>query len=96
MVNKLAGHSILAFMRSLLSRKRHLLDPSNPLHSLDHAHFDELYERLLEDFKRARSVLVPDEVPQEEKIRMITDKLDGDLHKLAEGLEEYQKCEVAI
>ncbi len=36
-------------------------------------------------FKSERLKLTPEEVPQEEKIRIITDKLDGDIHRI--GIE---------
>lgn len=46
---------------------------------------EEVLDRLIERFKIERSELTPEEVPQEEKIRLILEKVEGDIRRI--GIE---------
>eukprot|EP00347_Sterkiella_histriomuscorum_P014586 403360318 len=95
-VNRLAGLSLLTFLKQVRSKNRNSKDPDNPIHKNDMLQFEETLERLIEQYKKGRQELPPEEVPQEEKIRLITEKVDGDIHRIGIELIENQKCAVAV
>ena len=62
-VIKLAGSSVLLFMRSVISKKKYQRDQNNPIHKTDLMQAEETMDRLVEMFKSERLKLTPEEVP---------------------------------
>lgn len=95
-INRLAGKSILTFLRSVRTRHKQEKDPANPLYKADQLILEETLERYLENFKIERQVLQPDEVPQEEKLRMLNEKVDTDIKHIEMELAQIQLNLVTI
>ena len=90
-VNRFAGLSVLNFLKSVKSKHKLNRNPDNPIHKSDLIQAEETLERLIEQFRSLRKELKPEEVPQEEKIRIILEKLNGDVQRIAEELIQHQK-----
>lgn len=62
-VSYFAGKSILSFLRKLKSAARYEIDPTNPLHKKAKDDHENAFEQYIEQFKKLREILEPDDVP---------------------------------
>eukprot|EP00347_Sterkiella_histriomuscorum_P001482 403371868 len=95
-VNKLAGLSILAFFRYANAKSKSERDQFNRKYERDLLVFEEALDRHIEQFKHNRFEIGPEKIPQEEYLRVLTEKIEGDIKRINENQVSRRKNERKI
>ena len=95
-INSLAGLSILSFFKYASAKSKLERDRFSKRLERDLMVYEESLDRTVEHFKNSRFMLAPLEVPHEERIRVLSEKIDTQIKEVREKLCRTHKSQQTV